>query len=171
MIKVFATNLVVSKGYEDNPALKFFGEKDSCVQFRVGEKVYDANAENNTRWVNHLVKAFGAACERIKKMQLKAGSLINITGGTLKEDVWSEGEGDKKVKKSTQFIELDSRDSIEFVSGGKKSANDNQDGKGSEDSSKLGGKNGGGDKGSTPENSSNFEGYQSLGGDFFDDEA
>ena len=64
MLKVFATNLIVSKGYENNPALKYFGENDSCVQFRVGEKVYDKDAENNTRWVNHTVKAFGAACER-----------------------------------------------------------------------------------------------------------
>lgn len=126
MIKVFATNLVVSKGYENNPALKYFGEEDSCVQFRVGEKVYDANAENNTRWVNHSVRAFGAACERIKKMQLKAGSFINITNGTLKEDVWTDEEGDKKVKKSNQVIELDSRDSIEYVSGMKKSESNNQ---------------------------------------------
>jgi len=164
MIKVFATSLVVSKGYEDNPALKFFGDEDSCVQFRVGEKVYDANAENNTRWVNHSVKAFGAACERIKKMQLKAGSLINITGGILKEDVWTEGEGDKKVKKSAQFIELDSRDSIEFVSGGKKPEGDNQTQGSSQKKTDTSAKS---DKGASSEQSENFEGYEPFGGGSF----
>lgn len=165
MFKVFATNVVVSKGYENNPALRFFGNDDSCVQFRVGEKVYDSNAENNTRWVNHTVKAFGDACERIKKMQLKEGSLINIHG-TLTEEVWTEGEGDKQVKKSAKVIVLDSRDSIEYTSGGKKSANDNQaqgssQKKDSAEASNNGAKN--------PEQSDNFTGYEPFGGgDFFE---
>lgn len=166
MFKVFATNVVVSKGYENNPALKFFGKEDSCVQFRVGEKVYDTNAENNTRWVNHSVKAFGDVCERIKKMQLKEGSLINFTG-TLTEEVWTEGEGDKQVKKSAKVIVLDSRDSVEYTSGGKKSANDTQ----AQDSSQKKGTaaateiNGG----KATEQSENFSGYEPFGGgNFFD---
>ena len=110
------------------------------------------------------VKAFGAACERIKKMQLKAGSLINITGGILKEDVWTEGEGDKKVKKSAQFIELDSRDSIEFVSGGKKPEGDNQTQGSSQKKTDTSAKS---DKGASSEQSENFEGYEPFGGGSF----
>ena len=162
MFKVFATNVVVSKGYENNPALKFFGNGDSCVQFRVGERVYDTNAENNTRWVNHSVKAFGDVCERIKKMQLKEGSLINFIG-TLTEDVWTEGEGENKKKKSAQVIVLSD---IEYASGGsKKSANDGQaqgsaEKKGEGVTADNGGK--------TPEQSENFTGYEPFGGgDFF----
>lgn len=159
MLKVFATNLIVSKGYENNPALKFFGENDSCVQFRVGEKVYDKEAENNTRWVNHTVKAFGTACERIKKMQLKEGSFINIIGGTLTDETWTEGEGDKKTTKHAQVIVLEGRDSIEYASGGgKKPAGDESKQKTDESGKKK------------PESSDNFEGYSSLGGNsFFDD--
>lgn len=165
MFKVFGTNAVVSKGYENNPALKFVGKDDSCVQFRVGEKVYDTSAENNTRWVNHSVKAFGDVCERIKKMQLKEGSLINFTG-TLTEEVWTEGEGDKKTKKSAQFIVLDS---IEYTSGGsKKPANDTQ-AQGSTQkkdtaaatSNKVS---------KNPEQSDNFSGYEPFGGGNFFDE-
>ena len=64
--------------------------------------------------------------ERIKKMQLKEGSFVNING-SLTEEVWTEGEGDNQVKKSAQVIVLDSRDSIEYTSGGgKKSINDTQ---------------------------------------------
>ncbi len=167
MFKVFATNVVVSKGYENNPALKYFGKDDSCVQFRVGEKVYDPNAENNTRWVNHTVKAFGDACERIKKMQLKEGSLINIHG-TLTEEVWTEGEGDKQVKKSAKVIVLDSRDSIEYTSGGsKKSANDTQAQGSSQKKETASAPDNGGNK---PEQSENFTGYEPFGGGNFFDE-
>ena len=165
MFKVFVTNVVVSKGYENNPALKFFGKEDSCVQFRVGEKVYDTNAENNTRWVNHSVKAFGDVCERIKKMQLKEGSLINFTG-TLTEEVWTEGEGDKKTKKSAQVIVLDS---IEYTSGGsKKPANDTQAQGSSQkkDTAAASDNNGG----KNPEQSDNFSGYEPFGGGNFFDE-
>lgn len=166
MVKVFATNLFVSKGYEDNPALKYFGDDNSCVQFRVGEKVYDKDAKDNTRWVNHTVKAFGDACERIKKMQMKEGSLINITGGTLVEDVWTEGEGDKKTTKRAQYIRLDSRDSIEYVSGGgKKSADDKQ----SSGSSQTKGAADKSDNGKTaPTQSESFDGFSPYGDkDFF----
>ena len=163
MFKVFATNVVVSKGYENNPALKFFGNGDSCVQFRVGEKVYDTSAENNTRWVNHSVKAFGDVCERIKKMQLKEGSLINFSG-TLTEEVWTEGEGENKKKKSAQIIVLSD---IEYTSGGsKKSANEGQ-AQGSAEKKDTGANSDNGSK--TPEQSENFSGYEPFGGgNFFD---
>jgi len=52
LLSVFGTNVVVSKGYEGKPALRFGGENNSTVRFRVGCRVYDSNAENNTRWIN-----------------------------------------------------------------------------------------------------------------------
>lgn len=164
MFKVFATNVVVSKGYENNPALKFFGNGDSCVQFRVGERVYDASAENNTRWVNHSVKAFGDVCERIKKMQIKEGSFVNLSG-TLTEEVWTEGEGENKKKKSAQVIILSD---IEYTSGGggKKSANEGQaqDSSQKKDAAKTAG-----NEGNSPEQSGNFSGFEPFGGgSFFD---
>lgn len=69
MLKVFATQVVVSRGYDGAAAIKF-SEKGDAVRFRIGKKVYDPNAENNARWVNLAVKGFGPICERIKKMQL-----------------------------------------------------------------------------------------------------
>lgn len=75
MFKVIATDVVISNGYDGAPALKF-SENGESVRFRIGKKVYDTRAENNTRWVNLSVKAFGPVCERIKKMQLK-GELIH----------------------------------------------------------------------------------------------
>ena len=48
MLKVFATQVVVSKGYDNTPALRFSENGDS-VRFRIGKKVYDPHAENDSR--------------------------------------------------------------------------------------------------------------------------
>ena len=90
MIKVFATNVVVSKGYNNSPALKF-SDNGEHVRFRIGQKVYDSREDDNTRWNNYTVKAFGPLCERIQKMQVKEGSFINLVGD-LDEDVWTDEE-------------------------------------------------------------------------------
>lgn len=63
MLDVIATSAVVSRGYESAAALKF-SEKRDAVRFRIGKKVYDSRAENNTRWINLSVKAFGDVCKR-----------------------------------------------------------------------------------------------------------
>lgn len=80
MFKVIATDVVISKGFDNAPALRF-SEKGDSVRFRIGKKVYDTRAENNTRWFNVSVKAFGDVCERIKKMQLKEGSFVHLSSG------------------------------------------------------------------------------------------
>lgn len=159
MFKGILTDVFVCKGYEDNPALKFSGQGDTCVQFRVGEKVYDANAENKSRWVNHSVKAFGSVCERIKAMKLKEGSHVNLFGRVV-EDVWTDEK--TKEKKSARFLVLDD---IEYVTGGgKKSENDSQSQDQKKDAPKAAE-----DAGKRPEDSANFDGYRPPfgGGDFF----
>ena len=63
--------------------------------FQVGIRKYDSRAENNHRWVNLKVKAFGDLCERIKKMSLKEGSFISLCGD-YDEERWTDkdtGEG------------------------------------------------------------------------------
>lgn len=122
MFKVIATDVVISKGYDGAPALKFT-ESGESVRFRIGKKVYDTRAENNARWMNISVKAFGPVCERIKKMQLKESSFINILG-RLDEDIWEDSVTHEK--KSAMVIILDE---IEFCSsGGGKQKNGNAEG-------------------------------------------
>ena len=122
MFKVIATDVVISKGYDGAPALKFT-ESGESVRFRIGKKVYDTRAENNARWMNISVKAFGPVCERIKKMQLKESSFINILG-RLDEDIWEDSVTHEK--KSAMVIILDE---IEFgSSGGGKQKNVNAEG-------------------------------------------
>lgn len=111
MFKVIATDVVISKGYDGAPALKF-SENGESVRFRIGKKVYDTRAENNQRWVNLSVKAFGPLCERIKKMQLKESSFVNILG-RLDEDVWEDAATHEK--KSAMVVILDE---IEYCSSG-----------------------------------------------------
>lgn len=114
MLKVFATQVVVSRGYDGAAAIRF-SEKGDAVRFRIGKKVYDPNAENNARWVNLAVKGFGPVCERIRKMQLKDGSFVNLIG-RLDEDVWEDQQTCEK--RSAMVIILDD---IEYASSGGKS--------------------------------------------------
>jgi single-stranded DNA-binding protein len=112
MNRIIITSAVVSKGYQDQPALRFSDKSDSArsVRFKVGERVYDKRTDNNTRYVNHGVKAFGNLAERIEKMGLKEGSYVNLTG-RLDEDVWD----DNGTTKRTPVIILDD---IEFCYSG-----------------------------------------------------
>lgn len=114
MFKGFVTNVVISKGYDETPALKF-SEKGDSVRFRIGKKVYDPRAENENRWINMPVKAFGAVCERIKKMQLKEGSYVNLLG-RLDEDVWTDKNTQEEKRMMVIIV-----DDIEYASGGGKS--------------------------------------------------
>ena len=155
MFKVFATDVVVSKGYDNSSALKF-SDDGTSVRFRIGKKVYDTRAENNTRWVNVSVKAFGTVCERIKKMQLKEGSFIHIAG-RLDEDNWVDTTTNEK--KSQIVIILDE---IEYASGGGNKSKDNQQANAAPATTPAA-------PASTPESSPNFEGYTPFGGgSFFD---
>ncbi len=156
MLKFIATDLVVSKGYENNDAIKFTDNGNGeSVRFRVGKKVYDSRAENNTRWINLSIKGFGAICERIKKMQLKEGSYIHIAG-RYDEESWN----DEKTGPKTQPVII--LEDIEYASGGgNKTAKEGKTGYAaavatSEASAATG-----------PENSPNFEGFQAYPGNSF----
>lgn len=93
MLKVLSTNVVISKGFDNNPALKFHnGENGRSVRFRIGMKTYDPSAPNNSRWINIAVKAFNGMCDRIEKMKLDEGSYVNIYG-KLDEENWNDSEG------------------------------------------------------------------------------
>lgn len=111
MIKVFASEVVVSRGFENKPAIKF-SDKGDFVRFRVGMKVYDTRADKNYRWVNVGVKAFGPLCERVRRMQLKEGSIVTLTG-RYDEDIWENEKS--KEKRSVPVIVLED---IEYCSSG-----------------------------------------------------
>lgn len=103
MFKAFATNVVVSKGYEGAEALRF-SENGESVRFRIGQKVYDSRAEGNYRWLNMSAKAFGAVCERIKKMKLKEGSFVNLTA-RLDEEKWIDRESGREKSQHVLVVE------------------------------------------------------------------
>ena len=123
MLKFIAANVVVSKGYQNSPAVKF-SEKGDFVRFRVGQKVYDPRSEDNHRWVNLTVKCFDQGLvDRIRKMGLKESSFVNLSG-RYDEDVWEDEE--TKEKRSMPCIILDE---IEFSGGGSgKKSGDAQNG-------------------------------------------
>ena len=112
MLRFFANDVVVSKGANNTPAVKF-SEKGDFVRFRVGAKVYDTRAENNHRWINLTVKCFDPGLvDRIRKMGLKEGSHIALSG-RYDEDVWDDDK--TNTKKSMPVIILDE---LEYCFGG-----------------------------------------------------
>lgn len=148
MFKVIATDVVISKGFDNAPALRF-SEKGDSVRFRIGKKVYDTRAENNTRWFNVSVKAFGDVCERIKKMQLKEGSFVHLTG-RLDEESWTD-QSTNESKSQTVII----LDEIEYASGSSKPKDSQQQPQAAPTAI------------AAPEKSSNFTGYEPFGGGSF----
>ena len=58
MLKLTVTNAIVSKGYNDAPAVQL-SETGSVARFRIGIRIYDKQADGNYRYVNLTVKAFG----------------------------------------------------------------------------------------------------------------
>lgn len=88
MVTVVASEVFVCKGKDNEPGLKY-AKNGQAVQFNISWKVYDPNAEGESRLIFYHVKAFGQVCERIKKMNVKEGSCINFVG-RLDEDVWED---------------------------------------------------------------------------------
>jgi single-stranded DNA-binding protein len=138
---MFVTGAVISKGYNDAPALKFSENAEnpnqSSVRFRIGVRVYDKRAENNHRYVNIGVKAFGYLVERVKGMKLDAGTYVNITG-RYDEESW-EDQTTREKKNAPVLI----ADEIEFShnsgnggNNGNGSNNSNDNGSGNSRSSK-----------------------------------
>lgn len=158
MLKVIATNVIISNGYNGAPALRF-SENGESVRFRFGKKVYDTRVENNTRWVNMSVKAFGNVCKRIKDMKLKEGSFVNLLG-RLDEDTWTDTNTGEQ--KSMMVIILDE---IEYESGG---------GKAKENQASTQTQNGthapAAPAAANPPASDNFTGYEPFGGGSLFDE-
>lgn len=154
LLKVFATNVIISKGFNSNPAIRY-SEKGDSVRFRIGAKMYDTRAENNTRWVNLSVKAFGGVCERIKKMKLKEGSFVNLVG-RLDEDTWTDSQTNE-TRSATVII----LDEIEYatVGSGKSKENDQQAGQ----QNIYVGSAAPAASPATPEASPNFTGYEPFG--------
>ena len=157
MIKVIVTNAVISKGYEDKPALHFT-QKDGTttfVRFRIGNRVFDKDAENNTRWVNHAVKAFGKLAERIENMKLAAGSFVNLSG-RLDEETWD----DNGTTRRAPIIVIDE---IEYAGGNGEKKNENSQASTPEAAAA------GSPPSPAPEGSGSFAGFTSASGgnDYF----
>lgn len=114
MLKMIITEAVVSGGYNDDPAIRYFDVENSgqIANFRIGKRVYDSKAENNHRWLNFTVKAFGEVCERIKRMKLKEGSYINIIA-RYDEETW-EVKGSSETRTGVVLY----LDEIEYASSG-----------------------------------------------------
>ena len=121
MMKLFISDAIVSRGYDGAPAIRFFNSESGNGEFavfQIGKRKYDSRADNNHRWVNLKVKAFGDACERIKKMKLKEGSSVNLVGD-YDEESWKDRESGEE--RSSPALTLSGANDIKFsYAGGQK---------------------------------------------------
>jgi single-stranded DNA-binding protein len=157
MIKMTVTNAAVSKGFGDNPAIRFSENAEnpsqSSARFRVGMRVYDKHAENNHRYVNINVKVFGYLVERVKSMKLDAGTYVNITG-RYDEETWDDQTTHEK-KSAPVLI----ADEIEFCHSGSAGNGNGSGGNGNGyDSAPPAG------NGQTQSPKDNFAGFEGFGG-------
>lgn len=84
------TNVSVCDGYKDNPAITFHKSNDGqqlYANFKVAQRVYDANAKDEYRYNNWRIKCIGVELvEKIKRMGIKGGSFIDLVGAELDMD-------------------------------------------------------------------------------------
>ena len=76
MLKVIATDAVISKGYDGAPALKY-SESGESVRFRIGKKVYDTRAENN-RQIRPAAFSSRRIPLRLRPLEMRAGILQDM---------------------------------------------------------------------------------------------
>ncbi|MCL2343535.1 MAG: single-stranded DNA-binding protein [Firmicutes bacterium] len=150
MIKMFITGAVISKGFGDDPALRFSENgENKCVRFRVGSSVYDKNAEKNHRYVNMSVKAFNGMVSRIESMKLDAGKYVNLVG-RYDEETWEDKTTHEKKSAPVLIV-----DEIELCHGG--NGKQNGDSNGSGDSAPA-------PSGQVQTPPGNFTGFEPFGG-------
>lgn len=113
MLKMMITDAVVSKGYNGDPAIRYFDVEGGgqIASFRIGKRLYDSKAPDNHRWLNFNVKASKNMCERIKRMKLKEGSYINI-GARYDEETWKVKGTDETRTSVVLYL-----DEIEYAGG------------------------------------------------------
>ena len=163
MIKMIATNAVISKGHNGADALRFFQNGDNkSVMFRIGVSVYDKNAENKRRYVNIGVKAFSGTCTRIENMKLDEGMYVNIIG-RYDEEFWEDKTTHEK--KSAPVIIIDE---IEYCNNG--NGRQNGDANGGSGSTGQGPDAQQTESGQPPENFSGFEPFGGAANPFFTEE-
>ncbi|MEE1505096.1 MAG: single-stranded DNA-binding protein [Acutalibacteraceae bacterium] len=108
MLSFNCSNVFVSKGYEDRPAVNLIAKEGaegySVATFGISASVYDSKAENKKRYVNFPCKAFTDVATRIAKMKLDAGANVNIAGH-LDVEEWEDK--DTKKKRSRTILVVD----------------------------------------------------------------
>lgn len=173
MLKLIVTDAGVSRGYKDNPALRFSeGEGTPSVRFRIGKRVYDNRCEDGFRWINLNVKAFGDVCERIRKMKLKEGSFVNISG-RYDEETWTDKNTGEQRTSPVLIV-----DEIEYCYSGNGEKGEKTNGGGSglpagnggrkpRDSGETGEERQEPEGTALPENFTGFEGFGGSGNPFF----
>ena len=111
MILQLITDAVISKGYNGAPAFHTSAD-GNMLGFKVGCKVFDKKADNETRWININVNAFDDVAQRIQKMNLKEGSHINLFGSFDMKPWINRETGEVKTWPTVRAIAIEYASSV-----------------------------------------------------------
>lgn len=75
---IITGNITVTAQKKDGADSLYIGE--NFVSFKAYEQIYDAKAENKKAYIHYSCFCFEAMAERIKKMNLKPGSKLMVSG-------------------------------------------------------------------------------------------
>lgn len=173
MLKLTLTGAVISKGFENNPAIRFISnEHGETVRFRVGKKIFDpsSNTDDKSRWININVKSGNhEIIERIKKMQLKEGSWVELSG-EIRLMTWEDQT--TKEQKEGWVIDLEHIDYASSGGGNRAKDNNQTQTQGQQNyagNNAPAANNAAPATSPDPTNSPNFSGFENYsGGSFFD---
>lgn len=156
MVKLTVTNAVISKGYNGAPAIQV-SESGNAARFKIGYRVYDKQADGNYRYINLTVKAFGSLIKKLSDMKLSDGAVVNLCG-RLDEEVWTDKKTGETKKSFSVILE-----EIEYTALGKTHETVSQS------SEPAASPDGSQNAAHTPDDKSNFGGYEPFGPSYFDD--
>ena len=123
MFKMIVTKAAISQGYNGAPALRFSENSEvPSVKFKIGYRMYDKRAENEHRYINITVKAFGNNVEKIRNMKLDAKMYVNIIG-RYDVDTWEDKTTHES--KSEPVLMVDEIEYSEIKGNGKQEVGNN----------------------------------------------
>lgn len=90
---IFITNAMVCKRLGE-PSIKYSKTQkgNEVATFKVSEKVFDPDSENQTAYYNWYCKCFNDLAKTVEKMKLEAGSRVNLEG-TVKKSSYTDEHG------------------------------------------------------------------------------
>lgn len=94
MDNIIISKAIISKDFNGSQPVRFGVTENGSMfaRFRVGTKKYDKNAQNNVRWQNYTVFAYGKVAARLEKVSPTEGMSLSLIG-EFSMETWTDKQG------------------------------------------------------------------------------